>query len=283
MDKVAVCFCGCGSLPTRGKWVTGHWNRGKKHVDRKKPEFRRSEEGRKSQSDAMKAYWVIHRKLVELNDCACGCGEQVKGKWAWGHHSRVNNISKRADIREKRSEMFHRLHEENRLPNWNRGLTKEDDERLSKCGRPVEVLSIEERRFRSGQMKRLWEEGKIVPLTGPDHPQWNGGTSSITQRVRGNSKLYEGWKRPILKRDGWKCTKCQGTKELVVHHDGERFCDIVRKCLLGIFDDGHKLTWEEESLVVQNVVNYHMNMNVSGITLCWGCHENVHANSEDTD
>jgi hypothetical protein len=61
--------------------------------------------------------------------------------------------------------------------------------------------------------------------------------------------------------------------KLEVHHDGERFADIVKKFLP---NDLHRLTWDEETEVVSKVVDYHVEQKVSGITLCDSCHEDNH-------
>lgn len=102
MEQVALCICGCGNQADRGQWVRGHWNRGKKHVDRLPPNTKpkRIKKTHEEMSQIAKERWDKRgRVTIELHACACGCGEQVKGKWAQGHHSRVNNISKREEIR----------------------------------------------------------------------------------------------------------------------------------------------------------------------------------------
>lgn len=218
----------------------------------------------------------------EIKYCQCGCGTVVKNKWAWGHHSRVNNISKRSDVKEKRRKTAFERHKVGGFGEiWNKGKTKEEDTRLIKCGRPVEVLSEEERKFRSDQMKKSWAEEKIVPLRGPDHPQWQGGTSTITQRVRGATRHYETWKRPILVRDSFRCTRCGSGHDLVVHHDVRMFAEIMKERLLELYPDARvrRLTWDEETRVVDDIIDHHVSQDVSGITLCEPCHDLVHERS----
>lgn len=229
-------------------------------------------------------------QVAPLPFCACGCMRPVKrhtSKYLQGHHARVNNISKRADIREKRRESMKKRHENGIMPEpWNKGKKAHDDERIAAYGRARSAsFTEEEKRQRSETMRENWKTGKIVPLSGLDHSQWNGGTSSITQRIRGNSQLYESWKRPILKRDEWKCRHCGRTVELVVHHNQERFAEIVKKCLFALYPDAleRELTWEEQGEIVKRVVFYHVQNDVSGITLCWDCHEKVHQNDKDED
>lgn len=266
------CACGCGRI-LRGsrEYFPGH----------KPKRVRKTKEER---SAIAKARWDGRRVERIVNLCACGCGGTTKGMWVKGHHSRVENVSRRADVREKRSVMFLRLHAEGKLGEaWNKGLTKEQDSRLVKCGRPVDVLSDEERQFRSEEMKKRWKDGSIVPFTGSSHSQWKGGTSSITQRLRGHSRMYKEWKLPILQRDGFECTVChRGALEtrLAVHHDKERFAAILH---LFVKVDGPELTWEQETEVVEKVVDYHVQERVSGVTLCHDCHAKVHEKDVDVD
>lgn len=208
------------------------------------------------------------------NLCGCGCGAEVRGKWVRGHHSRVNNISKRPDIREKRREMFERLHEEGKLGDpWNKGLTSTDPRVIANLQGSWKFLRSEEgRRISSLRLKKEWQEGAITPLSGADHPRWKGGVSSIVQRLRG-SGLYREWKLPILRRDNFRCIRCGLERDLHVHHDKERFAEIVQRFLP---DDRRQLTWDEETEVISQIVGYHVGKNVSGVTLCVGCHTIAH-------
>ena len=217
--------------------------------------------------------------------CLCGCGTQVKSTWVRGHHSRVNNISKRPDIREKRRQKFIQLHQNGTLgPIWNKGLSKETDARVAAYGaKGAATWTDEKREFYANKMSDQWKEGSIVPLTGPDHPQWQGGTSSITQRCRASHQLYKEWKYPILYRDSFSCQNCKQTSstvKLAVHHNGEFFCDIVKKFLP---EDHHLLSWDEETVIIEKITVYHIDNKVSGVTLCYDCHAGVHRAVSDSD
>lgn len=213
---------------------------------------------------------------MEGNKCMCGCGGVTKGKWVRGHHSRVNNVSKRADIKERRSERFKQMHASGKLGKaWNKGLSKETDERVAAYGKTRSSSFSEEEKMKlSNQMRENRLSGIVPTLYGPDHSQWKGGVSSIVQRLRG-SALYKHWKRPILERDGFRCKRCGVGSEgmLEVHHDQERFATIVQRFLPA---DHHQLSWDEETGVVEKIVDYHVTASVSGVTLCHGCHDSSH-------
>ena len=70
------------------------------------------------------------------NYCACGCKTTIKDKlkWAKGHHSRVNNISKREDIKELRREKMQEWHDSGKWIPWNKGVS---DERTKANGAAV--------------------------------------------------------------------------------------------------------------------------------------------------
>lgn len=122
-------------------------------------------------------------------------------------------------------------------------------------------------------MKFLRTEGKIVPLYGKNHSRWNGGTSSISMIVYNDHRLYKDWKYPILVRDGFKCIKCGETTDLHVHHDKELMCEIIKKHMVDGIED---MSFELKETIADKVVDYHINNQVSGITLCRKCHGDIH-------
>ena len=107
------------------------------------------------------------------NFCKCGCGQRVskpKNKYVWGHASKWlkgcipwnKGLTKEIDERVKRNaENMQatkvRLSEEGLLPSWNRGLTKEMDERVKRngeCSRQTKIL-----KYGSGFGKPAWNKG----------------------------------------------------------------------------------------------------------------------------
>ena len=286
-NNIQECRCGCGNVANTSRgWVRGHWNRGKKHESRLKPgdrsSFLEQEKQRKKAEREERKRLRAEKKKEALNPCACGCGEMVKGKWKWGHHSRVNNISKRADIREKRSISMTRRHVEGQMPDpWNRGKTREDDPRIEKYIVPLleKVRSPENRKMLSETMSRNRLNGTIPTLTGSSHSQWKGGTSSITQRVRGSHQLHKWWRVPIMRTDDFMCSSCETHCDLVVHHYEERMHEIIQKFLS---EHWPEMTWDEETEVVDDTVAYHIKNDVKGVTMCKSCHDLVHEEEKRT-
>jgi len=211
--------------------------------------------------------------------CACGCGEPTnfltlqKGfsEYVLGHAARVNNNwghnlkALEKSLKKRRDEGLW-----SRDP-WNRGKTKENDPEFAKIAEKA-CNSNKEKLRKSIKMKNQWVEGDIQPLAGSAHSQWKGGTSALQPLVR--SHLHREWTYPKLKASGFKCTKCGSTKDLEVHHDGERFASILYKAILELGEPGDD--FEKKSLMAEWVTDYHIEKNISGVVLCVGCHDGEH-------
>ena len=152
---------------------------------------------------------------------------------------------------------------------WNRGKTKESDERVANIGKKIKEKHGE----RYSLLMRANRLSGILPsLTGSAHPGWKGGTSALQPLVR--SHLHREWTYPKLKASGFKCDKCGSTKELEVHHDGERFANILHRAILELGEPGDD--FEKKSLISEWVTDYHIEKNISGIVLCEDCHATEH-------
>lgn len=46
-----------------------------------------------------------------------------------------------------------------------------------------------------------------ISIRGDNHPRWQGGKSTIAQRIR-QSKPYKAWRTAVFKRDNFTCTIC---------------------------------------------------------------------------
>ncbi len=211
--------------------------------------------------------------------CACGCGEPTnfislqKGfsTYILGHASSVNNnwghnkIAQEKSLKKRRDEGLW-----SKNP-WNRGRTKESDPEFAKIAEIAYNSPVEKNR-RSILMKSQWDNKTIQPMTGSSHSQWKGGTSALQPLVR--SHLHRIWVYPKLREGGFKCSKCESTKDLEVHHDGERFASILYKAILELGEPGDD--FEKKSLIAEWVTNYHVDNGVSGVVLCEECHDEEH-------
>lgn len=215
--------------------------------------------------------------------CKCGCGEKVRWNaidkkfrdYSQGHQSRIhNNWGHNKKAIDASAETRRQQYASGERQVWNVGLSSTTDARVLEYGKCVAKAFTDERRkeYRD-RFNKLRADGKIVPLHGPQHSQWNGGTSSISVLVYNDVKFYEEWKRPILVRDSFKCVECGNTRPLHVHHDSERLCEIIKKHVGDGIDTSN---FELKRKIADAVVDYHINNKVSGITLCGKCHENKH-------
>ena len=235
-------------------------------------------------------YKEYHHKYILKTDvvptCKCGCGDEMRFKsggyteYSKGHYSRVhNNWGHNQSAIDKSSETRRQQYKNGERKVWNDGLTKETDERVRKNGEASSngiLNNPTERKHRSEKMKLQWETKNLIPLTGKDHPQWAGGSSTIQQLARSNNRLYKEWKKPIMKRDGFRCQTCGELGDLHVHHDGLTFSEIIQI----VFKDNELLVESEEfeskTKLSDLVVDYHIENNVSGVTLCHDCHVELH-------
>ena len=222
--------------------------------------------------------FAIHANIKPV--CACGCGSLTKfydikrgySKYAWGHAARVNNNwghnpdALEKSIKKRRDEELW-----SKVP-WNKGKTKEND---------PEFAIIAEKAYGTDKFRKARAENmrsnrlsKIVPnLTGDKHPQWKGGASSLANITR--SLLYVKWTYPHLKEGRFKCAKCEATGNLTVHHDKEKFADIMYSGIEMLGDPGE--TFEAKSKIAEWIVDYHVDNKVSGIVFCVDCHRLAHS------
>lgn len=222
----------------------------------------------------------LYKKLF-LNckepQCECGCGAVPRFhslqvgymKFIRGHSTRVHNnwghneAAKAKSLKKRQDEGLW-----SRNP-WNRGKTKESDERVANIGKKIKEKHGE--RY-SLLMRDNRLSGVVPSLTGSAHSQWKGGTSALGPLVR--SHLHREWTYPKLKASGFKCSKCGSPKALEVHHDGERFASILYKAILELGEPGDD--FEKKHLIAEWVTNYHIEKNISGVVLCDGCHDVEH-------
>jgi hypothetical protein len=216
--------------------------------------------------------------------CACGCMSKTKfhgitkgySKFCPGHQARIKNNWGHNENAQKKSQASRReMLKSGEMIVWNKGITKHDDERLRIAGRSVaKTWTTEKREKYSKIMSKNRLAGIIPSLTGSEHPQWKGGTSTIGALCHSNNRLYSEWKFPKLAAAKFKCERCSSTTKLHIHHDKEKMAAIIKKFRSDV--DCHVLTPEQNRIIVEKVIDYHTSQNVSGIVLCKICHGHEH-------
>lgn len=239
---------------------------------------------------------IMRLKLIEEKHegvtptCKCGCGEIPKYydyergyvEFVRGHAARVNNNWGHNEVAQKKSQDVRReMHKRGEIPIWNKGRTKETDERVAAYGKSgSHTLKTDPAcpQQRAEHMSSQWKKGEIVPLRGPTHSQWKGGASALQPIVR--ARLHAKWTYPKLRASGFKCSMCSALGPgLEVHHNSERFASILQKAIAthGEIDTTRPDDdFEKKDLIANWVVDYHLDNDVSGIVLCEQCHEFEH-------
>lgn len=228
--------------------------------------------------------WLFHGDVEPK--CACGCG-QVPNFWTLqkgfaeyvlGHHSRVKNnwghneaaLAKSKDVRREQIAA-------GEWQAWNKGETKETDDRVASLGQKQSSNFTPARRAKRGEiMTKSWQTGAITPLTGSAHSQWKGGVSSVQTLSR--SYVFNVWTYPKLLASNFTCQGCGSKSDLEVHHDKERFAEILQKARLALGDVTDDFASHQS--YARWVADYHIDNEVSGIVLCEGCHLEAHVGKE---
>lgn len=250
-------------------------------------------------------YVLLNCENQQEPTCKCGCGNSVKfltirtgfREYVRGHASRVNNnwghnkeaqnksIAKRRKMIKDGSFKPFAL-KETGLP-WNLGLTAETDQRIAKLVKS-NMSNEAEIKKKSERMRIGRSNGTIRTVRGEESGNWKGGYSPLVATCATNRKFYNNWKYPILKKHNFSCSGC-GTSngKLQVHHDKEMMHEIVRKVAdankwperlsLPVNSNTEEL-YELKLKIANEVAEYHITNNVSGIPLCKECHRIEHNN-----
>ena len=126
-------------------------------------------------------------------------------------------------------------------------------------------------------MTDQWRDGNLYALYGPDHPNWKGGTSALNASVNADNRLYHLWKFPKLSAANFQCTRCNSSKDLCVHHDKEHMSTIIHKIKGELHYDASTSNHDLKRVVIEKIVDYHLQNDTSGVVLCYSCHEQEHA------
>ena len=237
--------------------------------------------------------------------CKCGCGGEVYffslivgfGSYIKGHHVKEyekNPWNKTLGVKAKKrsNETKLKLYKEGKFKffngkePWNKGKEKATDPEYA-----AKITFTDTEEFKEKQRTTIiknQKNGKMKSLKGDKSPGWKGGISSLNNVCRSNQRLYKEWIYPILKNDNFKCRGCNvANAKLEVHHDKETFSSILRKIAKEngwlekhflneklFYPD--KETLELKEKISNLIVDYHVSNNVSGISLCFQCHEKIH-------
>lgn len=214
--------------------------------------------------------------------CKCGCGEISNfisfthgyKEWIRGHIARVeNNWGHNQTAIDNSSETRREQFKNGDRKVWNDGLTIETDERVAEYGKNVSTAFTPKRKKEYSKRLRENRLDGIVPTRwGIQSANWKGGTSPINSMIRSNRRLYTDWIYPILIEQGFTCQDCNSTKKLEVHHDKETMSEIIKKFV----NKEDEYTFDEKREIMNKVIDYHKENQVSGKTLCNECHKKLH-------
>lgn len=161
------------------------------------------------------------------------------------------------------------------LGNWIRSLVPpiSDEQRKAASRRMTmnnPMFCDETRAKATNTLRERIDSGGIRYNHGPDHHLWIGNRD-FNNLCRTN--LYSSWVVPILERDGFKCTECESTKQLQVHHIKplrEFISAIAERYGIESFSN---LTPELRFDYALEVVQEHSLCD--GVTLCKDCHNKI--------
>lgn len=148
---------------------------------------------------------------------------------------------------------------------WNKGLTKEKDNRLdykrSSKSRFKKGHIPFNKNSNSGSFKKgliPWNKGKPY-LSKNKHWNWKGGKTKLIEQIRKSPK-YKEWRLAIFIRDDFTCQNCGkvGSGNLEAHHS-KAISRILREVHIKFFDEAMNCVelWDKNN----------------GVTLCKECHE----------
>lgn len=235
-------------------------------------------------------------------NCKCGCNEETTflditrgfSEYKLGHSQRINNNwGHNEEVLLKSQETRREMWKNGEIISWNKGLTKETDERIKKYGEKGSktiLLNKQEIENRSQRMSENRLNGIIPTLKGTEHSQWKGGISSLLTVCHSNKKLFNEWKYPKLIKSNFSCEECGRSRnekprpELEVHHNKVKMATIVRLIaeenswndFYALNPDTDEDTFKLKQLISNLVADYHINNNVSGLVLCEECHQKHH-------
>lgn len=173
-------------------------------------------------------------------------------------------------------------------PSWNKGLNKNNDERVKKygekCSKTKQGSIPWNKNCTYEELKgKEWADNFKKKLSDSKKGNPNYKRRKSTNRDKSwkyfrklcKSVLYSSWVRPIMERDNFKCQNCGTKRDLEVHHIKPFrmiLLEASQKEHLNL-NDFHSFTDEEFERLRNTIVEMHT-LN-DGITLCKNCHKMV--------
>lgn len=169
---------------------------------------------------------------------------------------------------------------------WNKGLTKELDNRIKNYGLSVSKtkkgstpwnkgLTIE-----SSDIVKLSSEKMAITKKGKPNIKRRKplSISKIRTKIRLNhifrERLYCDFTYPVMNRDNFKCIICDSKENLEVHHL-KPFREIMKESINELKLSENILEWKDNDLILlENKILSKHNINI-GITLCMPCHREI--------
>lgn len=182
-----------------------------------------------------------------------GCPNRKFRNPAWN-----KGLTKDSDERvRKYSENMKRTKNERQYSSWNKGLTKDTDIRIRQYSYKVS---------RSKKGIPNYKKRKQLKIHGISIGQF---------RYLMKRRLYICWVSPILERDKYGCTKCQSTKDLEVHHIipyTKLFSKALNMCNL---NPENYIQWDKQSIEKLQTTIINLHTLETGITVCKTCHGDI--------
>jgi len=149
-------------------------------------------------------------------------------------------------------------------PGWNKGLTKETDERVASISKNLmghEVADITRKRI---------SKANFGKTRGPKNGQWEGGCSPIYMALR-NCSYMQRWRREIFKRDNYRCQICDiiGKNGILHVHHTIPYIELINDNNIETLEDAYECDalWDIDN----------------GMTLCGECHMKLHGLNNKND
>lgn len=163
---------------------------------------------------------------------------------------------------------------------WNKGLTKETDERVRKYSNTkrgrypwnrgklpwnkglVDIFHHSEESIRKMKGRSSPRKGKPwLDRRAENHPNWKGGVTSLVIKIR-NCFKYRQWRSDVFTKDNFTCQRCGRRGGFLHAHHEESFGDILE------LNDIKTYQQAVDCSELWNINN--------GITLCKRCHKKYH-------